>query len=145
MVNKKTFPNRLGVLGWLAKGRWGLERYLYILHRISGLGILTYFLLHIFVTSMRLGGKDVWTQTMAAVSYPVFVLGEFAVFAAFAFHMVNGIRLILIEFGIAVGKAEEPVYPYKSSLNTQRPLMIVSMIIVAMILIAGGYRYLMLH
>ena len=56
----------------------------------------------------------------------------------FAFHALNGLRLILIELGFAVGKAEEPVYPYRSSLNVQRPLMIVVMVIAAVVILAGG-------
>jgi hypothetical protein len=37
-----------------------------------------------------------------------------------------------------VGKAEEPVYPYRSSLNVQRPLMIIVMVIAAVVILAGG-------
>ena len=40
MLDNKGHPNRLGVWGWLGGGRWGLERYLYTLHRVTGLGLL---------------------------------------------------------------------------------------------------------
>ena len=52
----------------------------------------------------------------------------------------NGIRLILIELGFAVGKAEEPTYPYRTSLNTQRPLMLIVMVLSAILILAGGYN-----
>ncbi len=42
MAEFTRFDNRLGILGWLGKGKWGLERYLYILHRLTGLAILFY-------------------------------------------------------------------------------------------------------
>jgi len=48
--------NRLGLWGWLGGGRWGVERYAYILHRLTGLGILCYFLMHVVVTSLRAKG-----------------------------------------------------------------------------------------
>ena len=69
-------------------------------------------------------------------------VGEFLVFAAFAYHAMNGIRLVLVELGFAVGKPIEPVYPYKTSLNVQRPLLIVMMILAAIFLAAGGYEFL---
>jgi succinate dehydrogenase / fumarate reductase cytochrome b subunit len=139
MANKQ-YDNHLGIFGWLGGGRWGVERYLYILHRVTGLGILLFFLIHIFASSMRMYGPETWTAAMAILKNPIFKLGEFFVFVAFAFHAVNGIRLILIELGLAVGKAEEPIYPYKSSLNNQRPLMVIAMVVVAILIIAGGYN-----
>ena len=119
MKNKK-YENRLGIAGWLGGGRWGVERYLYILHRLTGLGLLGYFLLHIFSKN------------------PIFKFGEFMVFAAFAFHALNGIRLILIELGLAVGQAEEPIFPYKSSINNQRPLMVAAMVLAGIFIAFGA-------
>jgi succinate dehydrogenase / fumarate reductase, cytochrome b subunit len=133
--------NRLGIWGWLGGGRWGVERYAYILHRLSGLGILAYFLMHTVVTSLRATGTYAWVQG-AYFDRPIFKFGEFLVFAAFAFHAFNGIRLVLIEFGFAVGKPIEPVYPYKTSVNVQRPLLIVMMLLAAVFLVAGGYEFL---
>jgi len=141
MAEIKRYDNRLGIWGWLGGGRWGLERYIYILHRLSGLGILLYFLMHTVVTSLRATGAYVWVQG-AYFDHPIFKFGEFLVFAAFAFHAFNGIRLVLVELGFAVGKPIEPVYPYKSSLNVQRPLLIVMMLLAAIFVVAGGYEFL---
>ena len=135
------YDNRLGLGGWLGGGRWGMERYAYILHRITGLGILLYFLMHTVVTSLRATGVYLWVQG-AYFDKPIFKFGEFFVFAAFAFHAFNGIRLVLIELGFAVGKPIEPVYPYKTSLNVQRPLFILMMVLAAVFLAAGGYEFL---
>ncbi len=141
MAEIKRYDNRLGLWGWLGGGRWGVERYAYILHRVTGLGILLYFLMHIVVTSLRATGTYLWVPG-GFFDQPVFKLGEFLVFAAFAFHAFNGIRLVLVELGFAVGKPIEPVYPYKTSLNVQRPLFIVMMILAAIFFLAGGYEFL---
>ncbi len=138
MSEIKRFDNHLGIVGWLGGGRWGVERYLYIIHRIAGLGILLFFMVHIFESSVRIFGPQSWNAAMAVLKHPVFKFGEFVLFCGFAFHALNGLRLILVELGLAVGKAEEPVYPYRSSLNVQRPLMIVAMIVAAMVILAGG-------
>jgi len=139
MANKQ-FDNHLGIVGWLGGGRWGVERYLYILHRLTGLGLLLFFMMHIFASSVRMSGPESWAAAMVILKNPILKLGEFCVFILFAFHALNGIRLIFIELGLAVGKAEEPVYPYKSSLNNQKPLMVIAMVLVAILIVAGGYN-----
>ena len=128
MLDNKGHPNRLGI--------WGL-------------GLLLYFLLHIFVTSGRAFGPDAWKTSMDAVSGPrgtarglFFTVGEFLVFAAFAFHALNGVRLALIELGFAIGKPIEPIYPYRTSVHEQRPLAIVVMVVAGIVLAAGGYNFL---
>ena len=143
MAEIKRFDNRLGIWGWLGGGRWGIERYAYILHRLTGLAILLYFLLHIVVTSLRATGRYLWVEGRI-FHQPVFRFGEFLVFAAFAYHALNGVRLILVELGFAVGKPIEPVYPYKTSLDVQRPLLISMMALAAVLLVAGGYQFLKL-
>jgi len=140
MAELKHHDNRLGIWGWFGGGRWGLERYAYALHRLTGLAILLYFLMHIVVTSLRARGIYLWADG-EFLHRPVFLVGEFLVFLAFAFHACNGVRLVLIEFGFAVGKAEEPVYPYKSSLNVQRPLFVVMLVAAAGIVAVGAYYF----
>ncbi len=141
MMEIKRHDNRLGVWGWLGGGRWGAERYAYILHRLTGLGILMYFLMHVVVTSLRATGVYLWVEG-GFLHQPIFKFGEFLVFAAFGYHACNGIRLILVEHGFAVGKPIEPVYPYKTSVDVQRPLLVVMMILTVVFLAAGGYSFL---
>lgn len=144
MLQSKGRPNRLGIWGWLGGGRWGFERYLYALHRVTGLGILAYFLLHIVVTSSRAFGQAAWERAMATVTGPVFTIGEYLVFVAFAFHAINGLRLVLVELGFAVGKPFEPVYPYQTSVDAQRPLALGVMVIAAVLVVLGGLDFFVL-
>jgi succinate dehydrogenase / fumarate reductase, cytochrome b subunit len=144
MLENKGHPNRLGVWGWLGGGRWGAERYLYTLHRLTGLGILLYFLLHIFVTTSRAFGQASWEKAMGNVTGTVFTVGEYLVFAAFALHALNGVRLLLIELGIGVGQPIEPVYPYKTSVDVQRPLAIGAMLLAGLIAVLGGFDFFVL-
>jgi succinate dehydrogenase / fumarate reductase cytochrome b subunit len=142
MIENKGRPNRLGLMGWLAGGRWGFERYLYVLHRVTGLGILAYFVMHIGVTTSRAFGQTAWDATMKNVQAPVFKFGEYLVFAAFVFHGLNGIRLALVELGFAIGRPIEPVYPYRTSVDEQRPLAIGVMILAAILAAVGGFSFL---
>ncbi len=138
-------PNRLGLAGWLAGGRWGPERYLYTLHRVTGLGILLYFVLHIFVTSSRVFGQAAWERAMTQVGGPIFKIGEYLVFAAFCYHALNGIRLVTVELGFGIGPPIEPVYPYRTSVGRQRPLAVIAMILAAAAVVLGGADFFVLH
>jgi succinate dehydrogenase / fumarate reductase cytochrome b subunit len=141
MAEIQRHDNRLGLWGWLGGGRWGVERYAYALHRLTGLGVLFYFLMHVVVTSLRARGVYLWVEG-GVFHQPVFKFGEFLVFTAFTYHAFNGVRLVLVELGFAVGKPIEPVYPYKTSLNVQRPLLVAMMVLAAVFLAVGGYEFL---
>ncbi len=141
---KKHLSNKLGIWGWLGGGRYGIERYAYALHRVTGLGLLLYFILHIFVTGSRLGGADSWTAAMATYETGLFKIGEYLVFVAFAYHALNGIRLGLTELGFLMGKPARPLFPYRSSVMRQRPVTIVVMVLAAILIIAGGLDFFVL-
>jgi succinate dehydrogenase / fumarate reductase cytochrome b subunit len=75
---------------------------------------------------------------------PVFAIGEFLVFLAFLFHAVNGIRLILVELGMLVGKPGLPTYPYNYSTLRQRPVLVGAMCIVAVLVGIAGVDFIYL-
>jgi succinate dehydrogenase / fumarate reductase cytochrome b subunit len=145
MEQKNKFRNnRLGLWGWLGGGRYGAERYAYALHRLTGLGILAYFILHIFVTGSRISGPASWQKAMETFAAPYFKFGEFLVFLAFAYHALNGLRLVLTELGFMLGKPQRPVYPYRCSVSKQRPLFVVVMILAVLIMVFGGADFYLL-
>jgi succinate dehydrogenase / fumarate reductase cytochrome b subunit len=131
-------PNQLGLKGWVYAGKYSFERYLYTLHRLTGLGLIFYLLLHIIETGQRLGGETTWTGLMALFSTPLFKAMEYALFAAFIFHGLNGIRLKLTELGFFLGKPAQPVYPYPSSVKRHRPLTYALMVLAALAIVLGG-------
>ncbi len=140
----KHYKNKLGLWGWISGGRYGLERYAFTLHRITGLGLLLYFILHIFVTGSRIGGPESWTHIMHTFETQLSKFGEFLVFLAFAFHALNGLRLVITESGYMLGKPQRPVFPYKNAVQRQRPFFVVIMIIAAIIMLFGGIDFYLL-
>jgi succinate dehydrogenase / fumarate reductase cytochrome b subunit len=143
----KPRPNYLGPGGWVWAGNYKLERYLYILHRVTGLGILLFLLFHLIVTTFfRIQGEAVWNSAMAFLSNPLFKTGEYLVAVAFVFHMVNGFRLILQELGFLMSKPVPPIYPYSDSLRRKRrwTMAFIGIIIILCLVffynfIAGGW------
>lgn len=147
MKQSQLRQNYLGAGGWVWAGKYGLERYLYLLHRVTGLGILLFLLIHLTVTTVfRIQGQDVWEAAMALLRNPWFRVGEYLVVVAFIYHALNGLRLILQELGFALGRPIPPVYPYKDALRKKRPwtiAMIAVIVILALVFlfdfIVGGW------
>jgi succinate dehydrogenase / fumarate reductase cytochrome b subunit len=139
-MNRKpsAYNNRLGVKGWVYGGRYTIERYLYLGHRLSGLGLIAYMVLHIIETANRMRGEQAWASLMGLFASPPFKVIEYLLFAMAVFHAMNGVRLILVELGFFLGKPKEPVYPYSTSVKRHRPLTYVVMILAGLLIIFGG-------
>ena len=137
--NKPTaYNNRLGIKGWVYAGRYSFERYLYLGHRLSGLGLIAYMVLHIVETANRIRGEEAWAGLMALFASPPFKVIEYLLFLAAVFHAMNGVRLILIELGFFLGKPKEPIYPYSTSVLRHRPLTYVIMLITFVVMVLGS-------
>ncbi|MDO8754005.1 MAG: succinate dehydrogenase, cytochrome b556 subunit [Anaerolineales bacterium] len=134
----KSYPNRLGVKGWVYAGRYTFERYLYLAHRLSGLGLIAYMVLHIIETANRMRGVEAWEGLMALFASWPFKIIEYLLFAAAVFHALNGVRLLMTELGFFLGHPKEPVYPYSSSIKRHRPLTYVIMALAGLIIVLGG-------
>lgn len=78
-------------------GTWG-----FILNRITALGLTLYLGLHLIALSQLAQGPEAYNHFIALVKNPVLKLGEMAVVAAALIHGLNGIRIALNSFGIAV-------------------------------------------
>jgi succinate dehydrogenase / fumarate reductase cytochrome b subunit len=136
-----TFNHRLGLKGWAYAGRYSFERYLYLGHRLSGLGLIAYMVLHIIETANRMRGEEAWAELMALFASPPFKVMEYLLFAAAVFHAMNGVRLMLTELGFFLGKPKEPVYPYSTSVMRHRPLTYIIMILAGLIMVLGGSSF----
>ena len=132
---KQTQPrqNYLGARGWIWAGNYKLERYLYLLHRVTGLGLILFGVIHLTLTTFyRIQGQGIWEATMSGVGNPLFKFGEYLVVFAFVIHALNGLRLMLQELGFALGRPKPPIYPYKDALRKKRAF---TMILIAVIVI----------
>ena len=131
--------NKEGIGGMINPRRYGIERVAYLLMRLSGLGLLAYFIGHIYETSSILKGQVGWneflalTQTNAGHAILAIVIGMCV------FHTVNGIRVMLGHGGVGVGKPARPDYPYPpASQNIRHKMGIYSAIILAAIAMMYG-------
>lgn len=82
---------------WRAPGMWA-----FVLNRIAALGLTVYLFLHLAVLGSLAKGPEAYGELLALFKSPVFVFGEFLVVVASIYHGLNGIRIAITSFGIAV-------------------------------------------
>lgn len=71
----------------------------WILHRITGLGLTFYILLHIIALTGLLKGEAAFTEEMKLFTSPVFLFGEWFLGILVMFHAINGVRIVLVDLG----------------------------------------------
>nr|WP_255562369.1 succinate dehydrogenase, cytochrome b556 subunit [Agreia sp. COWG] len=82
--------------GTLYRGREGM--WSWVLHRITGIAIFFFLLVHILDTALVRVAPEAYNAVMSTYKNPIMGLGETALVGAIAFHAYNGIRIILIDF-----------------------------------------------
>ena len=121
-----------GIRGMANPRRYGIERVAYLLMRLSGLGLLLYFVVHIYETSKILRGQMGWEEVLAITQTTEGHIFLSIIIAMCVFHTVNGVRVMLGHGGVGVGKPTRPDYPYDpASQNYRHKIGIYSAIVLA--------------
>jgi len=81
--------------GTLYRGREGM--WSWVLHRITGVAIFFFLLVHVLDTAMVRVAPGAYNAVIDTYKNPIMGLGETALVAAIVFHAFNGIRIILID------------------------------------------------
>ncbi len=118
------YQNREGVLSWFKVRRYVVEKALFLLHRLTGIGIGTFFIIHFFITGWSPG---LWGNE---------VLGFLIIF-----HFTNGLRLILTENGFFLGKPYRPVFPYRQGVLYRIQRYLVYAVISLFLILMVGWTY----
>ncbi len=78
------------------KGKLG--QWSWVLHRVSGLGVVLFLILHVIDTSWAAFYPSLYAKAIAEYQSPIFTLGEFALVAAVIYHAMNGLRIVIFDF-----------------------------------------------
>jgi len=71
--------------------------FAWIMHRLTGVGLVVYLIIHIWgLTS--LSDPETFNALIAKYHSPIFKVGEFGLLVAVAYHAMNGLRIVLIDF-----------------------------------------------
>lgn len=83
-------------VGTLYRGREGM--WSWVLHRITGVAIFFFLLVHILDTSLIRVSPEAYDAVIGAYKTPIMGLGEIGLVAAIGLHALNGLRIIAIDF-----------------------------------------------
>ena len=131
-IDEKNEERKAGIKNMMNPRGYGIERVAYWLMRLSGLGLLAYFVAHIYETSSILRGRTGWDEFLALTQTTEGHIILAIVIAMCVFHTVNGIRVMLGHGGVGVGRPARPDYPYvPASQNNRHKMAIYSAMLLA--------------
>ncbi|WP_258133246.1 succinate dehydrogenase, cytochrome b556 subunit [Microbacterium sp. MYb64] len=81
--------------GTLYRGREGM--WSWVLHRITGISIFFFLLVHVLDTSLIRVSPEAYDAVLGTYKNPIMGLGETVLVAAIVFHALNGLRIILVD------------------------------------------------
>ncbi len=85
-------------------GLWkGIGMWAWLLFRISGLVLLAYLFVHVWVISQgRANGAQALNDLFDLFHHPVLVFFELMLVAAVLYHALNGVRIVLMDLGVGI-------------------------------------------
>ena len=82
--------------GTLSRGKVGM--WSWVLHRISGVGIFFFLLVHILDTALVRVSPEAYNAVISVYKTPIIGIAELGLVAAILFHGLNGLRVIAVDF-----------------------------------------------
>lgn len=70
----------------------------WMLHRLSGLALIFYLSLHIWVINSLTYGPDTFNKVMTFLGSPLFKILEVGLWGVILFHAFNGVRVVIVDF-----------------------------------------------
>ncbi len=70
----------------------------WILHRLSGLALIFYLTLHIWVINTLTMGPEKFERVIQFLSSPLFKFLEVGLWGVILYHAFNGVRVVIVDF-----------------------------------------------
>ncbi len=95
-------------------GRWrefSAGMWAWVFHKFTGWVLVGYLFTHIAVLSTALSGAGTYTNTIQALeSLLVVRILEVGLLAVAVFHILNGLRLLLVDLGVGLEAQDKSFY-----------------------------------
>jgi succinate dehydrogenase / fumarate reductase cytochrome b subunit len=83
-------------VGTLYRGGEGM--WTWVLHRITGVGVFFFLLVHVLDTALVRVSPEAYDLVIATYKTPIVNLLEIGLVGAVLYHALNGLRVILVDF-----------------------------------------------
>ncbi|MBK6881012.1 MAG: succinate dehydrogenase, cytochrome b556 subunit [Elusimicrobia bacterium] len=81
----------------IVRYRGGSGHWSYLLHRLTGLGVLLFLCVHIIDTVLIGWGPELFNKVISVYRHPFFRVSEIFLFGAVLYHSLNGVRITLVD------------------------------------------------
>jgi succinate dehydrogenase cytochrome b556 subunit len=78
--------------------RGAIGQWSWVLHRISGLGVVLFLVIHVVDTSWAVFYPELYVHAVAIYQTPLFTIAEFFLVALVVYHALNGLRIIVMDY-----------------------------------------------
>ncbi len=78
--------------------RGAIGQWSWVLHRLTGLGVVFFLVLHVIDTSWAVFYPELYVHAIATYQTPLFTIGEFVIIFAVVYHALNGLRIIVFDY-----------------------------------------------
>ena len=102
MSEKENIPTSSNWFEWFDVRHREIGDWAFVLHRLTALGLVFYLGMHLIVLGTLALGPEAFDNFIALAHNPLFLFGEWLVVAAALYHGLNGLRVGLTSFGVAV-------------------------------------------
>ncbi len=82
--------------GTLYRGKVGM--WSWVLHRITGVGIFFFLLVHVLDTALVRISPEAYNVVIESYKTPIIGISELGLIGAIIFHGLNGLRVIAVDF-----------------------------------------------
>ncbi len=106
--------------------RWHPGFVAWLLHRLSGVALAGYLILHLWVLHHLAKGPEEFNALMAAFSSPFLKIMEIGLLGVVAYHTINGLRVVLMDYGPMAEK------------NSYVKYLAGTFAVIALVVLAGG-------
>lgn len=101
-------PSKNRIVGTLYRGNEGM--WSWVLHRISGIAIYFFLLVHVLDTATVRVSPEVYNAIIGAYKNPIMGFGEIVLVAAVVLHALNGLRIIVVDMFPAVTRIQRQLF-----------------------------------
>lgn len=102
MIYTRLSQKEAGLRPWVENVR-GLGVWAWFFQRVTGVALVFYVGLHIFVIHFAsTGGRMRFDEVMARLESPFFISLDLILLAVVLYHGLNGLRIVLLDFGVGV-------------------------------------------
>ncbi len=88
--------------GWFSPRPGSVGLLAFILHRLSGLGLVFYLYLHLVILNQLRQGPAAWDALLRTLRSPLVLALDGLLLFGLILHALNGLRLSLLGLGLAV-------------------------------------------